>query len=364
MKNPKQINKDQNHCTDFVMYNISMNTHNDTNKPAYRTINIPIYYAKNPYIKRWWNKNHDNILTEQIDKLQWYWYWDISDVLIENTKETDINQWLKNDPICQKYAWYNVLMYFSIARAKSLDLESRIRNPQNRTCTICTHEFLENSFPHSLVKRIGINNMNFCPQCLRKSIFNKGENKNKEEIKEYLNDLTNKIEKIPSQSYVDEISYNLSDFSSSKSKEILILLKNKPSIESIKKKFGSWLQALIEAGILEDETRETGRGIQCLAKDGHLCFSLGEKTIDDFLFDNKIEHSKEPYYPESNYRADFKVDDCFIEYFGLYGIPDYDKKIKIKRNIAKQNNIDLIEIYPKDLGNINRLRKNLIEKLK
>ena len=341
-----------------------MNTINDTNNPAYRTFNVPISYAKNPYIKTWWNKYHDNILIEQIDKLQWYWYWDISDVLIENTKESDINQWIKKDPICQKYACYNVLMYFSIARAKALNLEERIRKPQNKTCAICNHEFLENSFPYSLIKRLGIKNLNFCPRCLRKSIFGRGENKNKKEIKEYLNDLTNKIEKIPSQSYVDEISHNLSDFSLTKRKEILILLKDKPSIENIKRKFGSWLKALIDSGILENETRDTGRGTQCLAKDGHLCFSLGEKTIDDFLFDNKIEHSKEPYYPESNYRADFKVDDCFIEYFGLYGIPDYDKKIRRKRNIAKQNNIGLIEIYPKDLVNINILGKKLIEKLK
>lgn len=341
-----------------------MSTYDNLKKPAYRDFDVPISYAKNSYIKKWWNNIHDNILIEQIDKFQWYWYWDISDVLINNTKESYINEWIKKDPICQEYAWYNVLMYFSIARAKILNLEDRIRNPQNKVCAICSNEFIENSFPYSLIKRLGINNLHFCPQCLRKSFFDSGEKKNKKEIKEFLNNLTNTIEKIPTQSYVDEISYNLADFSLTKRKEILTLLKNKPSNENIKKKFGSWLKALIDSGILESETRETGRGIQCLAKDGHLCFSLGEKTIDDFLFYNKIEHSKEPYYPESYYRADFKVANYYIEYFGLSGLTDYDKKIKIKRKIAKQNNIDLIEIYPKDLVNINILKGKLIEELK
>jgi len=42
----------------------------------------------------------------------------------------------------------------------------------------------------------------------------------------------------------------------------------------------------------------------------------------------------------------------FIEYWGLKGQEDYDKKILIKREIAKEYGIPLIEIYPKDLPNL------------
>ena len=62
---------------------------------------------------------------------------------------------------------------------------------------------------------------------------------------------------------------------------LLRLLRVKPSLRRVKSVFGSWLKALIQAGVLEDGTRKTSRGIQSIAKDGHVCLSLGEKTIDD-----------------------------------------------------------------------------------
>lgn len=117
---------------------------------------------------------------------------------------------------------------------------------------------------------------------------------------------------------------------------------------------------MIEAGILEDGTRRSSMGTQCLAKDGHVCFSLGEKTIDDLLFELNIPHTKEPYYPEGNYRGDFLIGDVIIEYFGLIGNVEYDKKVEIKRQIAKMHNLSMIEIFPKDLIDT----RKLIEKLK
>jgi hypothetical protein len=110
----------------------------------------------------------------------------------------------------------------------------------------------------------------------------------------------------------------------------------------VKELFGSWLEALIEAGILEDGTRRTARGTQCVAIDGHFCLSLGEKTIDDLLHAHGILHEKEPRYPEGNYRADFGVNGVFIEYFGLKGNTDYDKRSEFKRRLCKKHGIKLI----------------------
>ncbi len=138
-----------------------------------------------------------------------------------------------------------------------------------------------------------------------------------------------------------------------------MILKRKPFVARVKELFGSWQQGLIDAGILEDGTRITTRGIQCVAKDSHVCYSLGEKTIDEFLFAQGIKHEKEVSYPESRYRADFVVSDMFIEYFGLAGDPDHDKKMKEKKKLCKRNGITLISIYPRDLVNVNRLRKKL-----
>jgi hypothetical protein len=117
---------------------------------------------------------------------------------------------------------------------------------------------------------------------------------------------------------------------------------------------------LIEAEILEDGTRRSSMGTQCLAKDGHVCYSLGEKTIDDLLFELNIPHTKEPKYPEGNYRGDFLTGEIIIEYFGLIGNIEYDKKVEIKRQLAKKHNLTIIEIFPKDLIDTNKL----IDKLK
>jgi hypothetical protein len=141
---------------------------------------------------------------------------------------------------------------------------------------------------------------------------------------------------------------------------VLQVLRRKPTLGHVKRLFGSWLKALIEAEILEDGTRRTSRGTQCLAKDGHICLSLGEKTIDDFLYQHSIAHDKEPRYPEGNFRGDFLADGIFIEYFGLKGDPDYDAKIRQKQRICKKHNIKLISIYPRDLVSPSRLKQKLL----
>lgn len=75
---------------------------------------------------------------------------------------------------------------------------------------------------------------------------------------------------------------------------VLQVLQRKPAIQHVRELFGSWLQALVEARVLDEDARRTSRGIQCIAKDGHVCLSLGEKTIDDFLHARGIAHEKEP----------------------------------------------------------------------
>ncbi len=119
----------------------------------------------------------------------------------------------------------------------------------------------------------------------------------------------------------------------------------------------------MEAGVLEDGTRRTTRGTHCLAKDGHLCLSLGEKTIDDLLHAHGVAHEKEPSYPEGNYRADFAVGDVFIEYFGLAGQADYDARAKLKQRICKKHGIKLISIYPADLVSAKKLENKLLANL-
>ncbi len=154
---------------------------------------------------------------------------------------------------------------------------------------------------------------------------------------------------------------DLIDLPFDKRLELLLLLKDKPSVKRVKEIFGSWLKALIDSGALIDGTRETPRGIHTIALDGHTCLSLGEKTIDDYLYRRGIPHHKEPKYPEGNYRADFLVGDVFIEYFGLTGDATYDVRAKEKIRLCKVHGIRLIALYPKDLITMANIEKRLGE---
>ena len=122
-----------------------------------------------------------------------------------------------------------------------------------------------------------------------------------------------------------------------------------------KGKFGSWNNAIKLAGF---QTNPVKFAKKHYSVDGHLCDSLAEKIIDDYLFRHKITHEKNIPYPE-NYKltVDFRVNNVFIEYFGLANeVKGYNQTIKRKRAICKKYHLTLLEIYPRDLFSKNKLR--------
>lgn len=232
--------------------------------------------------------------------------------------------------------------------------------PKTKVCPICNQTFNEASLPYPLVRRLGMDHLDFCSPCLKETVLrNTGNCKaNREEIASYIQNLVKVVNVIPHQGFGEGID-DLIDLDLDTRIALISLLKNKPSTERVKDLFGSWLEALIYAGILENGSRETSRGTQTLAVDGHICYSLGEKTIDDYLHNNNIPHAKEVLYPGSNLRCDFCVNGSFIEYFGLAGNEEYDKKIAQKKNICEEQGILLIALYPKDLLTSSSLSRKL-----
>jgi len=317
-------------------------------------------YADNPHILKWWTENHDSWILERIQEDHWIWYWSISDRICDMTPPEIIERWKKEDPICGKYAWYNVLMYFAVARAKRLGYLKYIRKPERKKCPVCNKVFSEDSVPPSVVRHLLINQIDICIDCIGGNFLQGTGNNNlsKDKILSWIIDLSEEMGIIPSQNLTESLS-SLTPLSTEERVLLVKLAQRKPTISRVKSLFGSWLHALIEAGILQDGTRETSRGTQSIAKDGHVCLSLGEKTIDDFLFRLGIPHEKEPSYPEGNYRADFKIDDVLIEYFGLVGNENYDEKIELKKDIVKKNKITFVCIYPEDLLSERRLKEKL-----
>jgi hypothetical protein len=177
----------------------------------------------------------------------------------------------------------------------------------------------------------------------------------------YLFDLSRLLQFIPGRSYMENIV--ILGFPSEKQIEIGKILLKMPAYDIYIERFGNWLKALSLAGVLDDGHRKTSRGIQCLANDGHVCLSLGEKAIDDWLSAHSIPHDKEVFYPfdeilNPNHlsRTDWKIGDVHIEFAGLMNSIEYADRIGKKKELASKYGLTLVIMEPKDLFELdNRL---------
>lgn len=111
--------------------------------------------------------------------------------------------------------------------------------------------------------------------------------------------------------------------------------------------FGTWNEAIKAAGFKPNPVLFADN---CVANDGHICNSVAEKKIDDYLSQRNITHERNISYPEGKYTFDFKIGNRLVEYFGLAGEHKrYDELKKIKQKIVKRYKLWVTEIYPRDL---------------
>lgn len=118
--------------------------------------------------------------------------------------------------------------------------------------------------------------------------------------------------------------------------------------------FGSWNKAMETADLVPHRSHDHQmyRRTRTKALDGHVCDSISEALIDNWLTQNNIPHTRDTHYPTTNHRADWSIKNgkVFVEYFGLAkDSPRYDRAVKEKQKICKKNHIRLIEVYPSDL---------------
>ena len=117
-----------------------------------------------------------------------------------------------------------------------------------------------------------------------------------------------------------------------------------------------WIDMLLDAGIFPGDVVRTKRGYRCIAEDGARCRSLDEKTIDDLLTSLGKKHEHEPHYPydpefnpNERKRADWKVGDLFIEYFGMIDSKEYAEKAYQKKLLVDKHKLRLLSLYPNDM---------------
>ncbi len=141
--------------------------------------------------------------------------------------------------------------------------------------------------------------------------------------------------------------------------------------KSCRKFFGSWNNAVLAAGFTPNRSHDNRMYKRTNAKavDGHLCDSISELLIDNWLYENNISHERDAHYPGTHHKADWAIiiekQKIFVEYFGLANdSPRYDRAVKEKKKLCGKHKISLISIYPNDLYPKEYLDTRLKEKFK
>lgn len=119
-------------------------------------------------------------------------------------------------------------------------------------------------------------------------------------------------------------------------------------------RFGSWNNAIRLAGFDPNPVLFANKFV---AKDGHKCDSFTERIVDDWLHRRGIVHDRGVRYGVTKMTVDFFIKpNIAVEFFGLAGVQKkYDSIIPRKRELCEKLGWRLIEIYPRDVFEDNRL---------
>jgi hypothetical protein len=235
-------------------------------------------------------------------------------------------------------------------------------------CIICKGSF----FPQKVHEWVGIVPPVFCGDCLEMSLtsvnfFRKLDISKKDREKNALEGVriyTSYFGFIPSSSNQKRAVLSLLTHSGINLDELAFAMKVSSLLLdrfTAKEMFGSWAHFLDKAELLSGGERGRG-GYRSIANDGHLCLSLGERAICEFLFKNGVAHEKEPMYPQHDeynpkglLRGDFLVNGTIIEFAGMMSNSDYAARIWTKKKLAKVNNIPWLKIETSNLDDLGDL---------
>lgn len=150
--------------------------------------------------------------------------------------------------------------------------------------------------------------------------------------------------------------------------------KNMAHSNTYRRCFDGYVDACQKAGLEPNYEGNIFSPRTYRSKNNDLCLSQPELIITNLFIDNVLEYEKEVYYssfsddPRCGYkRCDwFLVDGIIVEYFGMERRESYQKRMLEKQAICSDNNLILIELYPKDMrkgleGLINKFKEYGIE---
>jgi len=140
--------------------------------------------------------------------------------------------------------------------------------------------------------------------------------------------------------------------------------KNVPGAITYNRYFDSYSNACKLAG-LKINLSKFGNNEIYYSNNNDICYSIGEQIITNYFIKYKIPYIKELLYRDlindkkcGLKRVDWVIfDNIIVEFFGMYGRDDYNIGVQEKINICKDNNVKLIDIYFKNLNNLDNIFK-------
>lgn len=203
----------------------------------------PASLAENDHILVWWLPEYDDALRQMVAQWQWAWTWRLSQRLQDLIAEDILQAWRQADPLCQQYAWYNVLHNFAIARSKQLGLIPR--PAQRKACAICGTVFNEMDLG-TLAERIGVDATDFCRECLTQAFQNGSTTASHEDVAAVLQALATALGRPPVTTDLKG-RFDFATLSPSARSTAVRALMAKPTATRVKQLFGSWDAAVAHA---------------------------------------------------------------------------------------------------------------------
>ncbi len=318
-------------------------------------------------VRQFWDSECDRIVRKLAQRYAWYVY--TSFRLVDDA----IGQYLPAATLesfqeaCEANGHYSPAAVRDYGSIRLHQMGIRVREPHLLECRGCGRRFKEWSVGAETAARLSYDIL-FCNTCSRIAVWRvdcvDAASISDVIMLERLAEFAAATEMIPLAHHIK--TPELADLTTEKKTAAMRALLAMPSLEAYQQRFGPWLNALIMAGVLEDGTHRTARGTRCIAQDGHECFSLGEKTIDDWLSSRGIAHEKEVLYrhdfhlnPSGQMRADWRVGDTLIEFAGMMVDPEYAAKIEAKRELASKSGLALIIIEPEHMAALDTKLRHL-----
>jgi hypothetical protein len=201
-----------------------------------------VAHADNDRILVWWLPDYDDELHKLVDEYQWAWP-SMARVKLEAViPAKDLTAWRESDPICARRPWSDVLTEFAAARAEQLGIVPR--QPRQVACSCCSAEFLEHT-AHTIVQRLGVNNLDVCYECLEKALYTRGSSRSSRDvITAVLQALATALQRPPRKGDISG-RINLKVLTRDQRRLAIQALMVKPTTARVDAAFGTW-QAAVE----------------------------------------------------------------------------------------------------------------------